>query len=55
MTNSGNLEKLLLDMKESLEREIHDFREEVRTRFDNQDARMQHEFGLLESGRRRIA
>jgi hypothetical protein len=59
---ANNLEQLIIDLKESLERELHsfrsemtEFREEVRSRFDGQAVRMDHQFGLLESGRRRIA
>jgi predicted RNase H-like nuclease (RuvC/YqgF family) len=62
MADNGNLERLITDMKDSLERELHqfrsevgDFRQEMRNRFDNQAIRMDHQFGLLETGRRRIA
>ncbi len=39
MDNGNGLALLLTDIKESLEREIHDFRGEMRTRFDDQAAR----------------
>lgn len=37
----SDLEKLLTDVKESLEREIHAFRDEMRGRFDTQAARLE--------------
>jgi hypothetical protein len=42
--------ELITQMKESLEREIHAFRDEMRTRFDAQAARMERQGGLLRSG-----
>lgn len=48
----GNLEQLIVEFKESLEREIHSFRDEMRTRFDNQAARLDRHAGLWQTGRR---
>ena len=58
MSSSG-LERLIVDMKESLEREIHAFRDETRarftevtTRFDTQAARLERHAALLQTGSR---
>ena len=37
--SNGNIEQLIIDMKESLEREIHSVRDQVLERFDAQAAR----------------
>jgi hypothetical protein len=58
MADNGNLERLMTDIAESLGREIRSVGEKVdglTIRFDNQAIRMDHQFGLLEGGRRRIA
>ena len=54
-----NIEHLLLDVKESLEREIHGLALEMRagfaqitTRFDTQAARLDRHAGLLQTGSR---
>lgn len=47
--NNGVVE-LITNMKESLDCEIHAFRDEMRTRFDAQAARMDRQGGLLRSG-----
>jgi hypothetical protein len=49
-TNGNGPARLLTDIKESLEREIHDFRSEMRTRFDDQAARMDRQAGILRAG-----
>lgn len=53
MTN-GNEQviRLLTDLKESLEREIHEFRDEVKTRFDTQAARLDRHAALMQTGNR---
>jgi phage shock protein A len=47
---SNSIEQLIVDVKESLEREIRSFRDEMRDRFDTQAARMDRQGGLLRSG-----
>jgi hypothetical protein len=58
-----NIEQLLLDFKESLEREIHglaremhgeftQLRAEINTRFDTQAARLERHAGMWQTGRR---
>ena len=54
-----NLEKLIIDLKESLERELsslrHDMQEgfaQVTTRFDTQAARLERHAGLWQTGTR---
>ena len=58
---NGNLEKLIVDFKDSLEREIFELGREMRQgftdlreRFDRQDARLTRHGGLLQSGARQI-
>lgn len=46
----SDLEKLLTDVKESLEREIHAFRDEMRGRFDTQAARLERHAGYWRTG-----
>ena len=48
----GDVERLIVDMKESVEREIHQFREEMRTRFDTQAARLDRQGALIQTGSR---
>ena len=48
----SDVERLIIDMKESLEREIHAFREEMRTRFDTQAARLDRQGALIQTGSR---
>lgn len=44
-----HLEALLIDMKESLERDLADFRKEVNARFDGlETAIKRHDAGILE-------
>ena len=57
-----HLEKLIVDFKESLEREILEVKREMRegfahilVRFDNQAARLDRQAGLLQTGSRWIA
>ena len=54
-----SVEELIIGLKESLEREIQsvdrkidEFRDEMRTRFDNQAARLDRHAGLWQTGRR---
>ena len=50
-----NLEKLIIDMKESLERELAGLRHDVQqlnTRFDTQAARLERHAGLWQTGTR---
>ncbi len=56
---SDHPERLLIDFKESLEREVRGVEREVRsgfsemkTRFDNQAARLDRQAGLLQTGSR---
>ncbi len=56
---SNNLEQLILDVKESLEREIHALRDEMRVgfaqvnpRFDTQAIRLERHAALWQTGRR---
>jgi chromosome segregation ATPase len=51
---SDDLAQLITEMKESLEREIHAFRDEMRTRFDTQATRLERHAGLLQNGGRSI-
>lgn len=50
--DDGHLEKLLVDMKESLEREMQRGFEMMAARFDDQDARLGRHAGLLQTGNR---
>ena len=52
MADTESLEKLLLDVKESLEREMRDGFAQVITRFDVQAARLDRHAGLWQSGTR---
>jgi hypothetical protein len=47
-----NLEKLMMDTKECLGREVHSFRDEVISRLDLQAARLERQTMLWETGRR---
>ena len=56
---NGNLDRLLIDVKESLERELAGLRQEMRqgfaglnTRFDTQAARLDRHAGLWQAGTR---
>jgi hypothetical protein len=49
MSDIGNLEKLMIDTKESLERELHSFRDEVLSRLDLQAGRCQAIEAALET------
>jgi len=51
MSNNG-LERLIVDMKESLEREMRAGFAELKTRFDNQAARLERHAALLQTGSR---
>lgn len=51
-TQPNDLANLLVSVKESLEREIHSFREAVLTRFDMQAARLDRQGALLQTGSR---
>jgi hypothetical protein len=55
----GNLEQLVIDLKESLERQLGDLTREMRegfasmnTKFDNQAARLDRHAGLWQAGSR---
>jgi hypothetical protein len=48
----SNLEQLILDMKESLEREIRDGFTQVATRLDTQAARLERHAANWQTGRR---
>lgn len=48
----GNLEKLIVDVKESIERELHTGFQQVTTRLDTQAARLDRMGGLWQTGRR---
>ena len=55
----GNLEQLVIDLKESLERQLGDLTREMRegfasmnTKFDNQAARLDRHAGLWQTGSR---
>ncbi len=57
MDNGNGLARLITDIKESLERQldgmdrhITDFQAEIRTRFDDQAARMDRQAGILRAG-----
>jgi hypothetical protein len=59
MADQSNLERLLVDFKESLERDIQGIRESVEslhnliiTRFDTQAARMERQGALIQTGSR---
>jgi hypothetical protein len=59
MPENGHLEQLIVEMKESLERELHGVRDEMRqgfaevkTRFDTQAARLERHAALLQTGSR---
>ncbi len=49
MENDG-LVQLILDMKESLERQIHAFRDAMTARFDRIETRLDRQGGLLRVG-----
>jgi hypothetical protein len=48
----ANLERLIVDVKESLERELHGFREEMTIRFDGQSVRLDRQAALIQNGSR---
>jgi hypothetical protein len=48
----SNIERLITDMKESLEREIREGFSQVTTRFDTQAARLERHGALLQTGSR---
>jgi hypothetical protein len=48
----GNLEQLIIDVKESLEREIRDGFTEMKTRFDTQAVRLERHGAMWQTGRR---
>ena len=50
MSDIGNLEKLMMDTKESLEWELHSFRDEVLSHLDLQAARLERQAMLRETG-----
>ena len=52
MSDIGNLEKLMMDTKESLEWEFHSFCDEVVSHLDLQAARLERQAMLRETGRR---
>jgi hypothetical protein len=52
MSDIGNLEKLMMDTKESLEWEFHSFCDEVVSHLDLQAARLERQAMLGETGRR---
>lgn len=52
MPNGGNLEQLMIDVKESLEREIRAGFAAVTTRFDTQAARLDRQGSNWQTGRR---
>jgi hypothetical protein len=55
MADNGNLERLILDMKDSLERELGQVRaaiEDLGRRFDAQAARLDRHGALLQTGSR---
>jgi hypothetical protein len=49
---SHKIERLLVDVKESLERDILGLRELITTRFDTQAARLERQGALLQTGSR---
>jgi len=49
-----NIKRLLVDVKESLERDIHGLRELITTRFDTQAARLERQGALIQTGSRWI-
>jgi hypothetical protein len=53
--NNGNLERLLIEIKESLERDIQRLEDVVTTRFDTQAARMDRQGALIQAGMRSTA
>jgi hypothetical protein len=53
--SDGSLEKLILDVKESLERGVHSFRDEVIGRLDRIDATLTNHGKLIAAGTRTIA
>ena len=56
MTNGNEqIIQLITDFKESFEREIHEFREEVKTRFDTQAARLERHGAMMQTGNRWIS
>ena len=50
MSDIGNLEKLMIDTKERLERELHLFRDEVVSRLDMQANCLERQAMLRETG-----
>ena len=52
MSDIGNLEKLMMDTKESLEWELHSFCDEVVSPLNPQAARLERQAMLRETGRR---
>ena len=59
MADNGNLAKLITDVKESLERELHSIEhkmtegfEAITTRLDNQAARLDRQARMWQTGRR---
>jgi len=48
----NNLELLLVDFKESLERDIQSLRDLITTRFDTQAARLERQGALIQTGSR---
>ena len=48
----NNLERLLIDFKESLERDIQSLRDLITTRFDTQAARLERQGALVQTGSR---
>jgi hypothetical protein len=50
--SNHSIGQLILAVRESLEREIHSFCDEIRTRFDTQAARLERHAALLQTGSR---
>jgi len=48
--SDGSLEKPILDLKESVERKIHSFRDEIISRFDDQAARLERHADPWQTG-----
>lgn len=48
----NNPERLLIDFKESLERDIQSLRDLITTRFDTQAARLERQGALIQTGSR---
>jgi hypothetical protein len=49
---SNNIRRLLIDIKESLERAVQSLRDLITTRFDTQAARMERQGALIQTGSR---